>query len=827
MLLFIKISHFCDMKNKIVFLLLSASIGFFGFKFIQNPMMEKLVDNLEFIVANYPQTKVFVHTDKPYYTIGDDIWFSVFALNANDHAENPVSGLVYVHLEGPDGDIIEERNVQLDGKYGKGDFEIEEDWVEGIYKVRGFTSYMQNYDDNFTFSKEIAIWAKDAKPTEQVDNSTLKSTNIRFFPEGGYLVNGLECKVAFEVSDLASSKIEVKDQNGNLVTTAEAMHNGIGYFSLTPKFGEKYKVEYKNIAFPMPKVKQKGYGLKVNNLGKESLFIDISKTDDIDLEGSFVIGHMRGLVFLQQDGITNENARLKIDKSSLPDGVAQFTLFSKNGSPIAERAVFINHEKNAINVEAKIPYEYLNKRQVANISVGLTSNTNAKIDGEFSVSVVDTDLVKGIEKGANIKSYLLLNSEFTRDLPDPNFYFKDNSKKTRFLLDLLMMTRGWTRIKWEEVISRQEPEIEFAPESGFTITGTIFYRGNPVQGSVEFSVVDAGFVGDIIETQPNGEFKISFLDLVEGSNIFLKASVPNITDPTLGSSSDNVRIVINGTGNKKIKSIHKIPFEGPGKKESEEFIERSMKIQTVDSLYSAEWAIELEEVSITSSDLSRDIELRKEYGIGYRHFDNRIMLDSIAKNRYVRNIFELVRDQVAGVQIVGTPDVDQRFRLRGGSNTIQGSLDAKVLLDGNEVSYTTLNALPVSQIAFIDVLKGLSSTTIFGGGNGVIAVYTKRAGYGSVDDIYDQPDYISNIKYEGYSSNREFYSPNYSTAFPGAEKPDIRTTLYWNPRVSVSEGVGEIEFYTADVESNYIIEIQGITEGGVPFVGYNTIEIRE
>ncbi len=814
------------MKKIILALLLAVFIGLLGFKTYQNPVMEKWVDNLEFLITNYPQTKVYVHTDRPYYTIGDDMWFSVYAVNANDHAETPVSGLVYVHLEDPNGEVVVERNIQLDGKFGKGDIEIEDDWEEGIYIVRGFSSYMLNYDENYAFSKEIAIWAKDTNPLEIASKSTDRSTHVRFFPEGGYLVDGLECKVAFEVSDMSSPNIEVKDQNGNLVTTAEAMHNGIGYFSLTPRYGEKYKVEYKSFEFTLPEIRQKGYGLKVNNLNKESLFIDISKSQDIDLTGAFVIGHIRGLVFLQQDGITNENSTLKIDKSGLPDGVAQFTLFSKNGSPLAERAVFINHDNNVVNVEAKIPFEYLNKRQKANISVGLESISNDKIDGDFSISVVDATLVKGVETSANIKSYLLLNSEFTKGLPNPNFYFKDNSKKTRFLLDLLMMTRGWTRIKWEDVVSRQEPEIEYVPESGFTITGTIFYKGNPIQGNVEFSVIDAGFVGDVIKTQPNGTFKVSFLDLREGSNIFLKASIPNTADPTLAPSSENVRIVINGSGNRKIKSVNKIVFEGPGKNDSEEFIERSKKIQTVDSLYSAEWAIELEEVSINATDLSRDIELRKEYGIGYRHYDDRIMLDSITKNRYVRNIFELVRDQVSGVQIVGIPDVDQRFRLRGGSNTIEGSLDAKVLLDGNEVSYTTLNAIPVSQIAFIDVLKGLSSTTIFGGGNGVVAVYTKRAGYDDADGIYDQPDYVSNIRYKGYSSNREFYNPDYSTAFPGAEKPDIRTTLYWNPRVSIIAGIGEVEFYTSDVASNYIIEIQGLTAKGIPFVGYGSIEIR-
>jgi len=815
------------MKKIILFFLVTVSIGLVGFKVYQNPMMEKLVDNLEFMVANYPQTKVYIHTDKPYYTKGDDIWFSMYVVNANDHSESPVSGLAYVHLEDPNGEVVIERNIQLDGKFGKGDIEIGNDWAEGIYTIRGFTSYMQNYNKNYTFSKEIAIWSRDIESTTKIEQPIVKSTNVRVFPEGGNLVDGLECKVAFEVSDVTSTKIEVKDQDGNIVTSADAMHNGIGYFSLTPKYGQEYVIEYKNIEFVLPEIRKRGYGFKVNNLGKESLFIEISKTEDIDLSGSFVIGHMRGLVFLKQDGITNENSRLKIDKSALPDGVAQFTLFNENGSPMAERAVFTNHENNAVNVEAKIPFEYLNTRQKANITIDLNSLSNTNIDGDLSISVVDSKLVKNIEKGANIKSYLLLNSEFTNGLPNPNFYFKDNSKKTRFLLDLLMMTRGWTRITWEEVVSREEPEIQYVPQSGFTITGTVFYKGNPVQGNIEFSVIDSGFLGDIIQTQPDGRFKVSFLDLKEGCNIFLKASIPNSLDPTMTSSTENIRIVINATGSKKIKSVNKIAFEGPLKNEVKDYIERNKKIQTVDSIYSAEWSIELDEVSIKATSLSRDVELKKEYSIPYNNYDRRIMLDSITQRKYVYNIFELVRNQVAGVQVIGTPNIDQRFRLRGGSNTIKGSLDAKVLLDGVEVSYTTLNAVPLTEIAFVDVLKGLSSTTIYGGGNGIVAVYTKRHGSGSANDMYSKPDYVSNIKYEGYSSNREFYSPNYSTAFAGAEKPDLRTTLYWNPRVSISEGKGNVEFHASDVASNYIIEIQGLTSEGVPFVGYSTFEIQQ
>ncbi|MDF1695651.1 MAG: TonB-dependent receptor plug domain-containing protein [Saprospiraceae bacterium] len=815
------------MKKFSLILLLVIAIVTLGFKIYQNPMMGKLVDNLEFMVANYPQTKIYIHTDKPYYTKGDDLWFSVYAMNANDHSEDPVSGLVYVHLENESGEVVAERNIQLNGKIGNGDFEINEDWEEGVYTLRGFSAYMQNYDHDYTFSKEIAIWSTSTVLDEETSEDSTKSIQVRFFPEGGHLVNGLTSKVAFEVSDGSKGDLVIKDNSGNVVTSAKAMHNGIGYFSMIPEYGKTYSGEYKGVQFNLPSVRSKGYSFTVNNLSKESLFIEIDKTSEINLEGCFVIGHMRGLVFLQQDGITNDNTTIKIDKSSLPDGVAQFTLFNENGSPVAERAVFMSHEKNEIDVEASVPYEYLNTRQKTTVDLTIGSDSDVAIDADLSIAVVDASLMKDLDKGANIKSYLLLNSEFTKGISNPNFYFKDNSKKTKFLLDLLMMTRGWTRIKWEDVVSRTEPEIEYIPESGFTISGTVFYKGNPIQASVEFSIINAGFVGDVIETQADGSFRASFPELREGSNIFLKASIPNSIDPTSSNTTDDVRLFLNSTGSKKVKSMHKISYEGPGKRGVTEYIERSKKIETVDSIYSAEWQIELDEVSISASDLSRDIALKKEYGIGYRHYDSRIMIDSIMKGRYIRNIFELVRDQVSGVQIVGTPDVDQRFRLRGGSNTIQGSLDAKVLLDGNEVSYTTLNAIPVSQIAFIDVLKGLSSTTIFGGGNGIVAVYTKRAGFGSVDDYYDKPDYVANIKYEGYSSNREFYSPDYSVVFAGAEKPDMRTTLYWNPRVSINEGKGKVEFYSSDVASNYIIEVQGLTANGIPFTGYNSFEVRQ
>ncbi|MDR2472667.1 MAG: hypothetical protein LBD53_03745, partial [Tannerella sp.] len=49
------------------------------------------------------------------------------------------------------------------------------------------------------------------------------------------------------------------------------------------------------------------------------------------------------------------------------------------------------------------------------------------------------------------------------------------------------------------------------------------------------------------------------------------------------------------------------------------------------------------------------------------------------------------------------------------------------------------------------------------------------------------------------------------------KKSDLRTTIYWNPDVKITEGRAAFKFYTADVNSRYRIIIEGVTNTGKPF----------
>ena len=61
--------------------------------------------NLDWQVYNYPQEKIHVMTDKPYYITGDTIWFRAFVVNAVNHQPVDASKFVYVELISPMNEV--------------------------------------------------------------------------------------------------------------------------------------------------------------------------------------------------------------------------------------------------------------------------------------------------------------------------------------------------------------------------------------------------------------------------------------------------------------------------------------------------------------------------------------------------------------------------------------------------------------------------------------------------------------------------------------------------------------------------------------------------
>jgi hypothetical protein len=84
---------------------------------------------------------------------------------------------------------------------------------------------------------------------------------------------------------------------------------------------------------------------------------------------------------------------------------------------------------------------------------------------------------------------------------------------------------------------------------------------------------------------------------------------------------------------------------------------------------------------------------------------------------------------------------------------------------------------------------------------------------------------LINTSVNGYYQQRIFYSPVYPSAV-SSSKVDLRTTVYWNPMVKTDEnGSGTLYFYNADPKTKIRIEVQGVSEDGIPGVGTGTYEV--
>ena len=68
-----------------------------SFKADETPL-EKLLKQLAKITASYPQEKVHLHLDKPYYAIGEDIWIKAYAVTALNNEPTLLSAVLYIDL---------------------------------------------------------------------------------------------------------------------------------------------------------------------------------------------------------------------------------------------------------------------------------------------------------------------------------------------------------------------------------------------------------------------------------------------------------------------------------------------------------------------------------------------------------------------------------------------------------------------------------------------------------------------------------------------------------------------------------------------------------
>ncbi|RLD21294.1 MAG: hypothetical protein DRI69_04415 [Bacteroidetes bacterium] len=812
---------------------------------------ESVKEKLGVYHTNFPQEKVYIHHDKPQYVLGEKIWYKAYLLDAILHQSLTPSQQVVVQLIDPNDELMSSATIWIEDGGGSGDFQLGPEWATGKYLLRAYTAYQRNFEQSFFFEKEIRVYDayaqirnpdltmeelaetgnRNTSPQEELSTRTLM-----FFPEGGDLVDGIVTTVGVNAYDQNAIGVKlsatVHDADGELVARFNTHDTGLGFFNIRPEAGQRYTARVmwgqEEVEFDLPSVRNDGYVLRVREK-RDTLILTAHTTIENGLEGGFIVGHIRGMLFGIIEGLTGSEAILRIPLSETPDGVLHFTLFKADGSPVSERLKFVYRKENIPEVQLSLAGDNFGKRNEVLVSVA-SSDTSSGMTLNGSLTVTELELATPHKHASDIRTYLLLESDLRGRIPSPGFFFEDKAA-SRKLLDVLMLTHGWRRFEWKTLLRDPTVGIDWIPENSLTLKGHTTKYGkpdNPVQARVFISTLSDNFNMQELVTEENGEFVFNGLQgfdtipLLIQAEVFKEDKAKKDGTKEARSGSKYVDIFIDPVMLPLVSrdEARIDPEIDPGV--LEDYFAVSRRTQVVDSAYQDMMSIQLDEVTIQAEKYNPVEEQHKALML-YSEPDHRLVPDSMTGGALAINAFELIRGQFPGVNVVGTfPNYNAIIR---GANSISGDTYATYVLDGMVVDVSLINSIPVERIAFIDVLKGIGKSAVYGtGGNGVIAFYSKTA-----EQMQTSQQVIGsmNYMYSGYYKAKVFYSPDYGAAQDSHEKPDYRTTLYWNPDVRLNAlDKKYLTFFTGDKASVYSVRFEGVTSDGAPVVLSGMFEVR-
>ncbi|HEY2583956.1 MAG TPA: TonB-dependent receptor [Mucilaginibacter sp.] len=871
---------------------------------IDDDPINKIVEQFNKWFSSHPIEKVYLQLDKPYYAIGDDIWFKAYVTAGSEHRLSAVSGVLNVELINEKDSVKQSVKLPVTDGLTWGNFTLSDSLKEGNYRIRAYTNWMRNEGEAYFFDKTFTIinsisnnvftnttytynsmqeggekvnaaiayadlsgkpYAENivgyevilgskiiTKGKAQTDDKGILNVNftdnmpgqltsgkiitdlrlpnkkivtktvlikaasdkvdVQFFPEGGSLVNGNNSKIAFKAvgSDGLGADVKgiVTDNNNNQVATFTSTHLGMGLFDLSPEGGKTYKaaITYADGSVntvQLPAASDNGYTLSIDNTQADVIGIKILPGEIVRKSGlqngeMSLVGQCGGVIFYAgKSKPGSKSFTATIPKSKFPSGIAQFTLFSPTGEPLNERLVFVQNN-DQLKLDVTTEKQSFSPREKTKIELNARDVTNKAVIGSFSVAVIDEAKIPVDENAENsILSSLLLTSDLRGYVEKPNYYFSEINKKTQSDLDVLMLTQGYHRFEWRQVLSDSFPPLAYPAERSLQISGHLkTLWGKPVaHGKITLFSPTGGLF--ILDTVSDNEGRFSF------NNLIFKDSMKFVIQARTVKDRKNIQIDLDDVVPQKVGSDKNMP-------------DMEVNITEGHSLFlqnSKNWYAEQLKYGLTNNSiLLKEVEIKAKKINPAEHSSNLNgpgNADQVLSGDDFASGCAQISDCLAG-RLLGVV-------FRNGTPYLTRSLHTpmNVIIDGLSADTNLLNTLNANDIASIEVLRNIAYTSIYGGqgGGGVLIITTKR-GEGNYSVTRYAPGIIT-YNPKGYYKARVFYSPQYDNPKTNTQVPDLRTTIYWKPNiVTDKDGKASFEYFNADTKGSYRVVVEGIDSEG-------------
>lgn len=753
----------------------------------------------ENIENNYLQEKVYLLFDKEEYVAGDPIHFKSFVFDG--YERSTISNTLYVELYDQNKNLIDKKTILLENGQADGSLTTKASLKENVYFVRAYTSWMANFEDKWHFLKAVPIY--NAESQEKLDLDIDNTWTAEAFAEGGTFIADIPTKIAvrFYTSPQNTSKwsayvIDQSDPNIKL-TNVQILDQNIGIFNLIPKSGKSYQVVVQDESgnsqtINLPNVAESGINLHIKN-EKDGIVYQLTSSKLKDGLKNHHIIVMQGNKQVYKAILPTNSSQIKsiIPKNAVENsGILQIYVFDYNENLVAQRLVMLDLINNE-NSETFLVETQFNKvpRALNNFSIKVAPSFT---DVSVLISNVNDDFVQD-----NLLSSIYLTEDFKSSIRFPAQYFSKSSNKDA--LDALLITEKWNRFDWNKAIVGTKPKIKYDIENNRYLSYTAKLAQNsralpntPVNLLVGF--------GDQLKplqvtTDKNGEIILSNINYEESFTIhyYLNSSKTNSNNLTLTVKPLIPEKTYQPDFPKNDFVLKTQMFE----EQRPIAVKQAIANRKNDSAIKDK-EVQIEEIKLvkTKQDLKR--KLNDQLSTGIFSSMNATIFDFVNENQEAitySNILQWLQGRVAGLTF-------QNDNMGNITPYIRGSA-ARIYLDEMQMDASAISSVSAGDIALLKIIKGSSLL-----GNSIL-IYTRRGNMQVVSE--KSPSKNNKIIVKAYDKILPFTMKNLETEVYPYIQRDVRQVLYWNPSVSLKNGISDkISFYNNDILEKRNITLIGI-----------------
>lgn len=453
---------------------------------------------------------VHVQFNKNIYLDNEDIAFKGYVFSKNNNSPQLNTTNMQLVIYDDQQQIIQKQLFYTSKGTFSGGVHLTDKFKPGKYYFRFFTNWMNNFNEDDSFTQTIEIINKNEPFTMPANEPNWKTAEITFVPESGIIVADVTNSIGVTIKDCNNKGIEVKDgvivdSKNNEISHFFTNKMGYGVIYLNPNWNEKYTLKINtdklSLSKTLPTTEETGLILTYNNnLNNNRLAIAI-KTNEKGLtlnqnKKFTLLIHQDSNSIIQQFNFDNTNTEKLIlfDKKLLSNGVNIIRLLDNDLNQISERLIYNDsYTRPSTTLEAKL---------IANDNILLTGNTTSN-QTNLSVNILPENNVC-LNQKRSILGTFYLNAYLENPEIDNYVYFDPENKDRKRDMELLMLNQKSSKYLWENIKSNP-PKIIYPFEKGVTISGKVEK-----------------------ELKPNSKFKISLISIKD--NIFEDAPIDDKND---------------------------------------------------------------------------------------------------------------------------------------------------------------------------------------------------------------------------------------------------------------------------------------------------------